>query len=344
MSMPTSVLIVVLLCVAVAAGSTVAVFDAAMYKFITDDISVPGSMSLVCKKWFGDTTCPKPSQEKCGTGVWPDKAALSPLIQRILTEKQIFFGANNVLSNMPKRFNGTLIGTRNGFPYYKVIGYEADIGQSIADRIASHYGVQGGIQAYFTLTPWYSNATNNIIYNLNAAPYPYDAIISGLSVSGTWDISGNGTNVYRETLVDFTCPYQEAVDCIVQGRKPLPQGSRPINSAADLNQTGIVICVQPKTDLAFYTYAFFTAATKYESTGDIKVDTLNQICHAYLSPNINALWDAQNSNGQLLFIGDLRPSTGQISIAVRKEQTNSSASLHGVSLVLMVLIMLFSLQ
>ena len=53
-------------------------------------------------------------------------------------------------------------------------------------------------------------------------------------------------------------------------------------------------------------------------------------CHAYVSPVINALYDAQTNPGKLFFLGPVGPTTGNIAIAARKEPDatrNSAASI-----------------
>lgn|ERR1719487_129639 len=316
------VVVLSLLCAFIAAqSSTLAVFDAAISDFITNE-AASDSLKSVCNKWFGSTFYPKPSGT-CGTTQYPATNKLSPLMQQIINEKKIIFGANSV-SNTPKRYQYQQVGTRNGFSYGTVIGYEAEIGQSIANRIATQYNVAGGIKSYFSVTSWYNNATDNILYNLNKQPYQFDAVISGVAISGTWDVYNNGSAVPRDSLVDFTCPYQDSIDSAVRGQKPLPANVTAINVPTDLNATGIVICVQAGTSLEQYTLRYFTAATALRSS-DIKGDTEKQVCHAYISPIINALYDAQTSDGKLVYVGPFRPSAGPIGIAVRKESATSSA-------------------
>lgn len=293
-----------LLCsVVIAQSTTVQVFDAAISDMITNE-DAPDSLKNICAKWFGTTFYPAPSSP-CGIKTYPSSSNLSPLIQQILNDKRIIFGANSI-TNEPKRFNATVAGTRNGYTYYKLIGYEADIAQSIANRIATQYNVAGGIQAYFALTSWYNSATDNIIFNFYKTPYEYDAIISGMTITATWDQYGNGSAINRTSLVDFSCPYQDSADSVVKGLKPLPPGLTVVNKPLDLNYTGVIFCVQNGTDLETYTLEYFSAATPYPSP-DIKGDTLKQICNAYISPIINALYDAQTSDGNLTYVGALTP-------------------------------------
>ncbi len=335
----------VLFAVVVSQSVTSQVFDAAI-SYMLNNENDANSLKTIAARYFEPNFYPKPTFP-CGSPTFPAANKLSPLVQQIISQKMIIFGANSI-TNIPKRYNASaIVGSRGGLNYYKVIGYEADIGQAIANVIAKQYNVAGGIQAYFSLTPWYGNKTNNIISNLKTmsnGAYPYDFIISGMTATASWDVNGDGKQmVTRSTLIDFTCPYQDTVNSVVKGLKPLPQGAvTPINVAQDMNQTGIIFCAQPETDLETTTIKYFSAATIYRSPNIVN-DTLNLLCHAYISPIINALYDSKTGGSNLQYIGPVGQSAGPISIGLRMESTNNAATLSAGFSVLFVLLAIFLL-
>ena len=122
-----AVFIVLALAASVLAQSaTILVMNNAIIEFLSDSTS-PDGFTKIAEKYFGTTFSPKPSKI-CSAAGWPTRDNLSPLMKQIINDKMIIYGANSV-TNVPKRFNYTEAGQRNGVAYGKLTGYEADIGQ-----------------------------------------------------------------------------------------------------------------------------------------------------------------------------------------------------------------------
>jgi len=266
--------------------------------------------------WFGNTPIRGPL-EAC-LSVYPQSTEITGALADIIYKKRILWGGN--IPDVPKRFNFTQVANET---FGTTVGFESDLAASIAYRLSQQYSVAPQIQSYWVPSIWYLNSTDNIIANLQSGQF--DAIMAGMSIFATWPDPKNTSNqIPRTDLIQFTCAYQDSGDGAVQGPRPLPDGARPINDTASLNQTGLIICVNTGTAMATYADQYLQAATviKYVNGPDAQTYTLSGQCHLYLAPLINAAWDAEHYANLTLAVS-YYPSNDPLGIGIRMDSASA---------------------
>jgi ABC-type amino acid transport substrate-binding protein len=307
---------------------TLRVINKAISDMLQDETTQYGWTPMFIKT-FGDVPSMFPDVI-CTELDWPAKQELTQdaLWKKVFDTNIMMYGANSV-SNIPKRFNYTSIS--HNPEYGTVIGWEADIANSITYRIAQHYQVT--LHAYWSKSSsWYSSKDDNIIASLYKEQF--DFILSGMSFNSTWNNPNYNSTVEtpnepamvpREQLVDFTCTYQDGGYGVVMGPLALPNNSIPINSVKNIDQPGIVVCVQSDTTMETIarSYLSLVNVTDYVNGPVPRDNTINGVhCHMYIAPIINALVDGRDIAG-LKYLGMIGPkdvaASEAVAVAVRKE-------------------------
>jgi len=296
--------------------------NSAIYDFLANNDEA-GSFQSIFYKWFGNATLNK-MQNTCVPGDWPALTEFEGTMKNIQDRGYILVGAPIPPGgNIPKRFNFTAVGvTQMNDTYGTLSGLEADIASSLANRIAQHYAFSGGLVAYWINAAWDVSPTENIIISLNEGHF--DMILASMTINATWAVNST-TQVPRTDLIDFTCPYESDGDAAVLGQKPLPNGV-VITDEESLNAVGLIVCVEIGTTGEQYANSFLTNTTILHLGGtDIRSCTINQTCHLYISPFVNAAQDASSDPGQLKFLFQVGPQR-PFGIGLRKDIVTSPTS------------------
>lgn len=316
-------------------SATVRLMNRAITLMLSDKTSSIG-FDKIEEHWFGATSDLFPDVV-CNELEWPDVRELRQYEtwNRIVERNAILYGTNSV-TNIPKRFNYTSVSSSP--EYGKVVGFEADIAASITTRINNQYGLE--LQTYFSVSDWYTNVEKNIV----AALYrdQFDFILSGMSFNNTWAnpkyVNSTATpdepqRVARNTLLDFSCTYHDGGYGVNIGPLPLPEGVS-ILSSKDIDQEGVVVCVQASTTMASIAHSTLNYATIYEDKFAKELTIANTTCHAYISPIINALWDGENIDNSK-YIGKIGPQSvvtaEAVSVGVRFESAASPSETGAAS-------------
>ncbi|KAL9646035.1 hypothetical protein ABK040_015801 [Willaertia magna] len=318
---------------------TVQTFNKAIYDLLQDLDSEYGFRNIHWK-YFGDHTLHAP-RSTCSQATWPNTLGTNTTISGIVNRKYIVFGANSV-TNIPKRFNCTgtfksIYGTVNS----GCTGFEADIAASIARRIGQQY-TGTPFPAYFAKTSWYNTEKDNIIQHLNNNEF--DIIVSGLSLNGTWNNTQN-VIVDKSTLVDFTCPYFIDDNGIVKGKLALPIGAVPMTNFTTVDQIGIKVCVQKGTSMEQYANTYLKKATVVafvDGMEPVYKTQAGDVCHAYVAPIMNALWQGKNYEN-LTYVDVIGDPVGSVAVGIRKESISSASVTMICSLLYVIVFVLFGM-
>lgn len=124
-----------------------------------------GFVQIIERVFQKDITIPIPPLSSCINEGYPTKQIGA--LDYILKNKEIVYGASSI-TRPPKIFDCTITSkVRKGKNMYKCNGFEAEVGQSIANLISKHYFGEEIIQSYFVEVKWNYNSTDNMFYHLD---------------------------------------------------------------------------------------------------------------------------------------------------------------------------------
>eukprot|EP00771_Trimastix_marina_P001527 gnl/Trimastix_PCT/2606.p1 GENE.gnl/Trimastix_PCT/2606~~gnl/Trimastix_PCT/2606.p1 ORF type:complete len:345 (+),score=92.85 gnl/Trimastix_PCT/2606:60-1094(+) len=297
------------------------------------------TFSGIFHKYFPSTPYSYPkSGSNCSIGAtWPPREDLQQgIMKEIMLRGYLLVGA--MVPDPPDRVNCAFVPGQT--KYQTCEGYDVDVVNALAKRISDHYQFSKTLKAYWVAQRWYTSKQDNIIANLNNGNY--DLIVASMSINGQWKNPANESEkIPRTQLIDFSCPYQNGGEAAVRGNRALPAGAQPLDSAARMNQMGIIICVQHGTTMENWARANCPMATVNATTDGTKVEewTRMGLCHCYIAPAMSAAWDVK-THSELHFVALTPGEADPYGIGIRKDSGAGRLSLGIVALVISLLLSL----